>query len=82
MQRTGLRVGRACYQSHTHQLEPFNWDGDGVRGIYDARHPSFDLYMTPLEVTRVTTMFRCCLQWVAYIMLFSSNLIYILHFWL
>ena len=48
MQRTGLRVGLASYQSHTHPLEPFNWDGDGVRGIYDARHPSFDLQVTPL----------------------------------
>ena len=47
VQRTGLRVGRACYQSHTHPLEPFNWDGDGVRGIYDAQHPIFDLYVTP-----------------------------------
>ena len=45
MQRAGLRVGRACYQSHTHQLEPFNWDADGVRGIYDAHHPIFNLYL-------------------------------------
>ena len=48
VQRTGLRVGRACYQSPTHPLEPFNWDGDGAHGIYDAQHPIFNLYVTHL----------------------------------
>ena len=50
-----FKVGRACYQSHTHRLEPFNWDGDGACGNHDAHHPIFDLYVTTLVMTLVTT---------------------------